>query len=58
MLNTIIIIIIIIIIITVQIPPLPKPKYCSMPHTKIHSGDQMPPPQGHFTGTREWQKDH
>ena len=52
MLNTIIIIII------VQIPPLPKPKYCSMPHTKIHSGDQIPPPQGHFTGTREWQKDH
>ena len=24
----------------------------NMPHTKVHSGDQMPPPRGHFTGTK------
>ena len=23
-----------------------------MPHTRVHSGDQMPPPRGHFTGTK------
>ena len=22
-----------------------------MPHTRVYSGDQMPPPRGHFTGT-------
>ena len=32
--------------------PLPEPKCRSNAprHTRVHSGDQMPPPQGHFTG--------
>ena len=31
---------------------LPGPKCRSnAPHTRVHSGDQMPPPWGHFTGT-------
>ena len=36
----------------VQIPPLPGQNAVQMPHTRVHLGDQMPPPQGHFTGTK------
>ena len=32
--------------------PLPGPNNVQMPHTRVHSGDQMPPPRGHFTGTK------
>ena len=35
----------------VQIPPYPGQIAVQMPHTRIQSGDQMPPPRGHFTGT-------
>ena len=35
----------------VQIPPSPSQNAVQMPHTRIHSGDQMPLPRGHFTGT-------
>ena len=35
----------------VQIPPYPGQIAVQMPHTRIRSGDQMPPPRGHFTGT-------
>ena len=38
--------------IIVQIPPYPGQNDVQMPHTRIHSGDQMPPPRGHFTGTK------
>ena len=34
-----------------QIPPSPSQNAVQMPHTRVHSGDQMPPPRGHFTGT-------
>ena len=37
--------------IIVQIPPYPGQNAVQMPHTRVHSGDQMPPPRGHFTGT-------
>ena len=37
--------------IIVQIPPYPDQNAVQMPHTRVHSGDQMPPPRGHFTGT-------
>ena len=36
----------------VQIPPYPGQNAVQMPHTRVHLGDQMPPPQGHFTGTK------
>ena len=32
--------------------PLPGQNAVQMPHTGVHSGDQMPPPRGHFTSTR------
>ena len=35
----------------VQIPPYPAQKAVQMSHTRVHSGDQMPPSQGHSTGT-------
>ena len=38
--------------IIVQIPPYPGQNAVQMPHTRVHSGDQMPPPRGHFTGTK------
>ena len=38
--------------IIVQIPPLPGPKCRSNAPHWVHSGDQMPPPRGHFTGTK------
>ena len=38
--------------IIVQIPPYPGQNAVQMPHTGVHSGDQMPPPLGHFTGTK------
>ena len=37
---------------TVQIFPHPSQNAVQMPHTRVHSGDQMPPPRGHFTGTK------
>ena len=37
--------------IIIQIPPYPSQNAVQMPHTRVHSGDQMPPPRGHFTGT-------
>ena len=37
--------------IIVQIPPYLGQNAVQMPHTRVHSGDQMPPPRGHFTGT-------
>ena len=37
--------------IIVQIPPYPSKNAVQMLHTRVHSGDQMPPPRGHFTGT-------
>ena len=36
--------------IIIQIPPYPSQNAVQMPHTRVHSGDQMPPPRGHFTG--------
>ena len=46
--------------IIVQIPPYPGQNAVQMPHTRIHSGDQMPPPRGHFTGMkmteRRWKR--
>ena len=36
----------------VRIPPYPGQNPVQMPHTRVHSGDQMPPPRGHFTGTK------
>ena len=38
--------------IIVQIPPYPGQNAVQMPHTRAQSGDQMPPPRGHFTGTK------
>ena len=38
--------------IIVQIPPYPGQNTVQMPHTRVHSGYQMPPPRGHFTGTK------
>ena len=38
--------------IIVQIAPNPGQNAVQMPHTRFHSGDQMPPPRGHFTGTK------
>ena len=38
--------------IIVQIPPYPSKNAVQMLHTRVHSGDQMPPPRGHFTGTK------
>ena len=37
--------------IIVQIPSYPGQNAVQMPHTRVHSGDQMPPPWRHFTGT-------
>ena len=37
--------------IIVQVPPYPGQNAIQMPHTWVHSGDQMPPQRGHFTGT-------
>ena len=37
--------------IIVQIPTYPGQNAVQMPHTRVHSGDQMPPPREHFTGT-------
>ena len=39
--------------IIVQIPPYPGQNAVQMPHTRVHSGDQMPPPRGHFAGTKD-----
>ena len=36
--------------IIVQIPPYPGQNAVQMPHSRVHSGDQMPPPWGHFIG--------
>ena len=36
----------------VQIPPSPGQNAVQMPHTRVHSGEQLPPPRGHFTGTK------
>ena len=38
--------------IIVQIPPYPVQNAVQMPLTRVHSGDQMPPPRGHFTGAK------
>ena len=38
--------------IIIQIPPYPGQNAVQMPHTRVHSGDQMPPPQGYLTGTK------
>ena len=38
--------------IIVQILPYPRQNAVQMPHTRVHSGDQIPPPRGHFTGTK------
>ena len=38
--------------ISVQSPPYPGQNAVQMPHTGVHSGDQMPPPRGHLTGTK------
>ena len=38
--------------IIVQIPPYAGQNAIQMPHTMVHSGDQMPPPWEHFTGTK------
>ena len=38
--------------IIVQIPPYPGQNAVQMPHIRVYSGDQMPPPWGHFTGTK------
>ena len=32
--------------------PYPGQNAVQMPHTWVHSGDQMPPTRGHFTGTK------
>ena len=36
----------------VQNSPYPGQNAVQMPHTRVHSGDQMPPPRGHFTEGR------
>ena len=38
--------------IIVQISPYPGQNAVQMPNTRVHSGDQMPPLRGHFTGTK------
>ena len=38
--------------IIVQIPHYPGQNAVQIPHTRVHSGDQMTPPRGHFTGTK------
>ena len=41
-------------------PPNPGQNAVQMPHTSVHSSDQMPLPRGHFTGSwqaHKWQKD-
>ena len=38
--------------IIVQIPPYPGQNAVQMPHTMVHSSDQMPPPRRRFTGTK------
>ena len=38
--------------IIVQIPSYPGQNAVQMPHTRVHSGDQIAPPRGHFTGTK------
>ena len=38
--------------VVVQIPPYPDQNVVQIPHTRVHSGDQMAPPRGHFTGTK------
>ena len=38
--------------IIVQIPPYPGHNAVQMALTRVHSGDQMRPPWGHFTGTK------
>ena len=38
--------------IIVQIPLYRGQNAVQMPHTRVHSGDQMLPPRGHFTGTK------
>ena len=37
--------------IIVLIPLYPGQNAVQMPQTNVHSGDQMPSPRGHFTGT-------
>ena len=37
--------------IPLQFPPYPGKNVVQMPHTWVHSGDQMSRPRGHFTGT-------
>ena len=32
--------------------PYPGENAVQMLHTRVHSGNQMPPPRGHFTGTK------
>ena len=32
--------------------PHPGQNAVQMPHTRVYSGNQMPPPWGHFTGTK------
>ena len=32
--------------------PYPGQNAVQMPHIRVHSGDQMPPPRGHFTGKK------
>ena len=32
--------------------PYPGQNAVQMPHTRVHSGDHMPPPRGHLTGTK------
>ena len=47
--------------IIVQIPPYPSQNAAQMPHTRVHSGDQMPLPRGqvktfhiiHYVGALE-----
>ena len=38
--------------IIVQIPLYQDQNAVQMLHTGVHSGNQMPPPRGHFTGTK------
>ena len=38
--------------IIVQIPPYLGQNAVQMPHTRVHSGDQIPPPREHVTGTK------
>ena len=42
--------------IIVQIPPYPGQNAVQMPHTGVHSGDQMPHP-GDISQAQKWQKD-